>query len=47
MKSFNGGKFLKGARTSSIISEAIRKNVNVDIGDPSFTLLKTNVAPGY
>lgn len=34
-------------RTSSVLASALKKDYNVEIGDPSFTLIKTNVAPGY
>jgi len=34
-------------RTSSVLASALHKDYNVEIGDPSFTLIKTNVAPGY
>lgn len=40
-------KFCKSIRTSSVLSAALHKETNVDMGDPTFTMLKTNMAPGY
>jgi len=39
--------FNKSMRTSSILAEALHRDYHVEMGDPTFTMLKTNVAPGY
>lgn len=39
-------KFSKAMRTSTVLSSALNASTNVEMGDSSFTLIKTNVAPG-
>jgi len=40
-------KFSKAMRTSSVLASALNKDYNVEMGDGSFALIKTNIAPGY
>lgn len=40
-------KFSKAMRTSSVLAAAMHKDCKVHINDPSFTMIKSNVAPGY